>query len=269
MERKSFEDRLNEIYWELCKNWTEIAKEAHVNIRMLLDIKNKKRGDRGINLRFVEKLGYGHGLIPIAFYKESDGQIENLGIEGFFYGEKIYNYVGRVFEKYRELNNLSTRELGERVDISHAFISLLERGVSKGTIQTIERIGKGLGLAPAYLLQRFPIAPLIIDGKLVDVDCVFKEVTQTLESYITPSSPFEQAVRTLENYIAYSKDLTGIRKVIGYADKIAQLTNTLQAKGEFSKDPTDLKRIIGYADRINVLNQALKTRYDVLEGQEK
>ena len=176
MERKSFEDRLNEIYWELCKNWTEIAKEAHVNIRMLLDIKNKKRGDRGINLRFVEKLGYGHGLIPIAFYKESDGQIENLGIEGFFYGEKIYNYVGRVFEKYRELNNLSTRELGERVDISHAFISLLERGVSKGTIQTIERIGKGLGLAPAYLLQRFPIAPLIIDGKLVDVDCVFKEV---------------------------------------------------------------------------------------------
>ena len=54
---------------------------------------------------------------------------------------------------YRYLNNISQEKLAELSDLSTNYIGDIERDGRKVTIDTIEKVARGLGVDPAVLLK--------------------------------------------------------------------------------------------------------------------
>ena len=105
----------------------------------------------------VGKFGDSLGLIPVAFYRKSDGLLEDLGECGFSRDGHIDNYVGRVFQKYRNSMMLNETQFAAQVPTSTANINRYEHGVNLPKFFIFERISDKLGLEPMYLLKP-PIA---------------------------------------------------------------------------------------------------------------
>lgn len=65
----------------------------------------------------------------------------------------IEKAFGLVLRKYRQQMSLSQEELSHRCDLDRTFISLLERGLRRPTLNTIFILAKNLNITPTILIQ--------------------------------------------------------------------------------------------------------------------
>ena len=100
---------------------------------------------------------------------------------------EINEHIGKVFQEYRQKNNLTQNQVAEMTGLEPRHISQIERGFSKGSIDTL------LKLCNAY-----KITPDIVLYDLLDTD---------VKNYI---SIYEEDFKKLIFLISYSIDLTSI-----------------------------------------------------------
>lgn len=63
-----------------------------------------------------------------------------------------YNVIGRRIKTARIEHNLTQEELADKINVSVAFMSRLERGNSKINLKRLTQIAETLGVSPGYLL---------------------------------------------------------------------------------------------------------------------
>ena len=63
-----------------------------------------------------------------------------------------YNVIGRRIKTARVEQNLTQEELADKIDVSVAFMSRLERGSSKINLKRLTQIAETLNVSPGYLL---------------------------------------------------------------------------------------------------------------------
>lgn len=63
-----------------------------------------------------------------------------------------YNVIGRRIKTVRMEHNLTQEELADKIDVSVAFMSRLERGNSKINLKRLTQIAEILNVSPGYLL---------------------------------------------------------------------------------------------------------------------
>lgn len=63
-----------------------------------------------------------------------------------------YSVIGRRIKNTRLEQNLKQEELADKLDVSVAFISRVERGTSKINLKRLTEIAEVLNVSPAYLL---------------------------------------------------------------------------------------------------------------------
>jgi transcriptional regulator with XRE-family HTH domain len=201
--RKTFHERFNEIIQER-RGVPTLIDKINLSKASLYRLANEKYP----LFSAVKKIADGLDLIPIAFYKEEDNTIEDLGVPGFNHGEEIDNYTGKVFKKYRAQNKYKLKDMAEQFDVSVSSYSRWESARWVGKISQIESIGSFFGLYPAYLLDT--PAPIELKNHPEEVN----EVDLLVEKYIVkPFQDFEnglhEAVNTfherIENLTFYFK----------------------------------------------------------------
>jgi len=63
----------------------------------------------------------------------------------------LTRFAGNV-RRIRGKKNLSQKALADKVGISVSYVSMLERGQRSPPLETVEKVAKALGVAPALLL---------------------------------------------------------------------------------------------------------------------
>lgn len=63
-----------------------------------------------------------------------------------------YNVIGRRIKSARNEQNLTQEELADKINVSVAFMSRVERGNSKINLQRLTQIAEILMVSPGYLL---------------------------------------------------------------------------------------------------------------------
>lgn len=63
-----------------------------------------------------------------------------------------YNVIGRRIRNIRIEKGLTQEELADKIDISIAFLSRVERGTSKINLKRLTQIAELLNVSPGYLL---------------------------------------------------------------------------------------------------------------------
>ena len=63
----------------------------------------------------------------------------------------LTRFAGNV-RRMRAKKKLSQKALADKVGISVSYVSMLERGQRSPPLETVERMAKALGVAPALLL---------------------------------------------------------------------------------------------------------------------
>jgi len=110
--------------------------------------------------------------IPVVIYRESDGGVEDLGIEGFLYGEPVDKYIGRVLKISREKLELSPNEVCERLDtmsdvdiagISPNDLSSYENGRYLPKNSKFDLLCQLYGLIADYLVQKKQVIPALAE----------------------------------------------------------------------------------------------------------
>ncbi len=149
--RESLKDRILRYSVDSDISFPELAKSSGIHAMALYRV--NYNGSTGFSS--IEKIAYAHDLLPVVLYNEEDRYVEDLGITGFLSGEKVENYIGKVFRKRRKLKELSQKEIAGPSQISFSYLSYIENGNRK-TINTekIDRISRILGLSPFWLVPK-------------------------------------------------------------------------------------------------------------------
>ena len=63
-----------------------------------------------------------------------------------------YNVIGRRIKTVRMEQNLTQEELADKIDVSVAFMSRVERGSGKINLKRLTQIAEILNVSPGYLL---------------------------------------------------------------------------------------------------------------------
>lgn len=63
-----------------------------------------------------------------------------------------YNVIGRRIKNARIERNITQEELADRIDVSVAFMSRVERGTSQINLKRLTQIAEILNVSPGYLL---------------------------------------------------------------------------------------------------------------------
>lgn len=63
-----------------------------------------------------------------------------------------YNVIGRRIKTARTEQNITQEELADKIDVSVAFMSRVERGSSKINLKRLTQIAETLNVSPGYLL---------------------------------------------------------------------------------------------------------------------
>lgn len=66
----------------------------------------------------------------------------------------IREVFGRRVRRLREERGLSQEEFADEAGLHRTYVSGVERGVRNPTITVVEKIAKGLGVAPGDLLPK-------------------------------------------------------------------------------------------------------------------
>jgi len=64
--------------------------------------------------------------------------------------------LGRNLADQRKMAGLSQEELAFRANLDRTLISLIERGKRNARLDTLVKLGEGLGVPPATLLKDIP-----------------------------------------------------------------------------------------------------------------
>lgn len=70
--------------------------------------------------------------------------------------ESPQQQLGRNLAGQRKMAGLSQEELAFRANLDRTLISLIERGKRNARLDTLVKLGKGLGVPPASLLKGIP-----------------------------------------------------------------------------------------------------------------
>jgi transcriptional regulator with XRE-family HTH domain len=70
--------------------------------------------------------------------------------------ESPQEQLGRNLAGQRKMAGLSQEELAFRANLDRTLISLIERGKRNARLDTLVKLGKGLGVPPASLLKGIP-----------------------------------------------------------------------------------------------------------------
>ena len=107
--------------------------------------------------------------------------------------DKISKHIGKVFQQHRIMNNLTQNEVAEIAGMEPRYISQIERGVSKGSIDTL------LKLCNAY-----QITPDVVLYDLLDKS-VKKKEKDFLENFIKLSKKDKETIIYLMEYLLNRK----------------------------------------------------------------
>lgn len=81
-------------------------------------------------------------------------------------------HIGKVILKIRKKKNITQQQLADECGISKSYISMIERGNKKPTMQVLEDLSQGLDIP-------FPILSLLsLDVQAIDADkrALFEEI---------------------------------------------------------------------------------------------
>jgi len=159
MEIKTLVERLEELPEEFGMPMQHLSLEVGLGMGSLSRMKNRLRRRQDIQFSRINKIAKSLDLIAVVFYK--DECVVDLGHPGFLYGEEVYEYVGEVFIKYRNLLKRTQIEIGEQIGIKHNKLSRYENGVLP-KLHRFQIISDALGLVPDYLVQKKQESPTII-----------------------------------------------------------------------------------------------------------
>ena len=67
--------------------------------------------------------------------------------------DAIYEQVGRALRETRMSAGLTQQQLAERAGLSVSFVSFLESGRKKGSLETYHRLARALGIPLAHLFS--------------------------------------------------------------------------------------------------------------------
>ena len=65
---------------------------------------------------------------------------------------EINEHIGKVFQEYRQKNNLTQNQVAEMTGLEPRHISQIERGFSKGSIDTLLKLCNGYKITPDIIL---------------------------------------------------------------------------------------------------------------------
>ena len=65
---------------------------------------------------------------------------------------KTNEHIGRVFQEYRQKNNLTQNQVAEMTGLEPRHISQIERGFSKGSIDTLLKLCNAYKITPDIVL---------------------------------------------------------------------------------------------------------------------
>jgi len=101
--------------------------------------------------------------------------------------------IGRKIKKYRELEKLTQKELGERCGIDAANIRKYENGKQNPKVETVKKIAAALGIPWSELYPTVEEVIPFIQKRILSGKATFDNVSQTLESpvYLMPESEEE------------------------------------------------------------------------------
>jgi transcriptional regulator with XRE-family HTH domain len=60
--------------------------------------------------------------------------------------------LGKVIKKLRTARGLSQEDLADLAKLDRTFVSMLERGIRRATLETVQALARGLGLSLAELV---------------------------------------------------------------------------------------------------------------------
>ena len=103
---------------------------------------------------------------------------------------KTNEHIGKVFQEYRQKNNLTQNQVAEMTGLEPRHISQIERGFSKGSIDTL------LKLCNAY-----KITPDIVLYDLLDTD-VKNYISIYEEDFKKLSKREKEAILSLINFFS-------------------------------------------------------------------
>ena len=61
--------------------------------------------------------------------------------------------IGRILQIFRVINNYSTKQLAELLNVSQAFITDLENGKKTPSLETTNQIAKAFNVSPSTILR--------------------------------------------------------------------------------------------------------------------
>ena len=65
---------------------------------------------------------------------------------------KINEHIGKLFQEYRQKNNLTQNQVAEMTGLEPRHISQIERGFSKGSIDTLLKLCNAYKITPDIIL---------------------------------------------------------------------------------------------------------------------
>lgn len=114
-----------------------------------------KKGSRETRLALIEYLGEECNLLPYVIYRQSDGNVEDLGKPGFLAGDAVENYLGLVLSIHRFVWRRDVGEIYHHDPDAHRTENAKARR-KKGTspsVETLEGVLERLGLRAEYLVE--------------------------------------------------------------------------------------------------------------------
>ena len=66
--------------------------------------------------------------------------------------KEVNNHIGKIFQQYRLKNNLTQNQVAEITNLEPRHISQIERGFSKGSIDTLIKLCNAYYITPDIVL---------------------------------------------------------------------------------------------------------------------
>lgn len=81
------------------------------------------------------------------------GLLPYVGLRSMAGAGNVYEQVGNTVRDFRTKAGLTQQQLAERAGLSVSFVSFLESGRKKGSLETYQRLARALGIPLASLFR--------------------------------------------------------------------------------------------------------------------
>ncbi|MBR2708682.1 MAG: helix-turn-helix transcriptional regulator [Bacilli bacterium] len=66
--------------------------------------------------------------------------------------DKVSQHIGKIFQEYRIKNGMTQNEIAEKAGMEPRYVSQIERGISKGSIDTLLKLCNAYKITPDIVL---------------------------------------------------------------------------------------------------------------------